>query len=473
MKNKLFNKFFFTTMFIILFSLAIMFIIMSFLLFDFSAKETRTSLVENCNAVASILDSDVNFESDQKVVALIKALSSSSGSEIFIADSLGNVKLCTCSNWESSGVCLHNERWIGKDFLNHATEQEYFSATTLGGILPEQVFCAATAVKSDETVFAYVFTISPMNNVKAFNMNVFRIFALSAIIPLVLLFVAEYLQVYTIRKPLKSMSEAARCVSRGDYSRRIPVISDDEIGELCVAFNQMTNSLVRLEGMRRSFIANISHELKTPMTTISGFIDGIMDGTISPDRQQHYLQIVSDEVHRLSRLVQAMLSLSKLESGETKINTQRFDLSDVVMNILFAQEQRISAKNISICGLDTMEPVIVNADKDLIHQVVYNLVDNAVKFTHDNGTITLDTAVTEEGARFSIRNTGDGIPNDALPYVFDRFYKIDRSRSANKDSTGLGLHIAKTIIGVHSGRISVSSVYGSYAEFSFVLPLNF
>ncbi len=460
-------------MFIILFSLAIMFIIMNFLLFDFSAKEKKTSLVENCNAVASILDSEVNFESDEKVTALTRALSSSSGSEIFISDPNGRVRICTCENWADEGVCLHNERRIGSTFLSHVAEESYFSATTLDGILPEQVFCAATVVKSDETPFAYVFAISPTDSVKAFHTNVFRMFALSAIIPLVLLFIAEYLQVYTIRKPLKTMSEAARCVSRGDYTKRIPVISDDEIGELSVAFNQMTNSLVRLEGMRRSFIANISHELKTPMTTISGFIDGIMDGTIAPERQQHYLQIVSDEVHRLSRLVQSMLSLSKLESGETKINAQRFDLSSVVTSILFAQEQRITSKNIEVSGLDKMDSVIVNADKDLIHQVVYNLVDNAVKFTNENGKITICTEVCDSGARFSIRNTGEGIPTESLPYVFDRFYKIDRSRSANKDSTGLGLHIAKTIIGVHSGRISVSSVYGSYAEFSFILPLNF
>ena len=252
-------------------------------------------------------------------------------------------------------------------------------------------------------------------------------------------------------------------MAKGDFSKRIPVTSDDEIGELAVSFNQMTNSLVQLEGMRKSFVANVSHELKTPMTTIGGFIDGILDGTIEPEKQSYYLQIVSDEVRRLSRLVQSMLSMAKLEL---------FDFRELLCTIVVSQEQRIEAAKLNITGLDEIQSVSVNADKDLIHQVIYNLVDNAVKFTNETGTIDFKVKTDSKKLTFTITNTGKGIPESELPYVFERFYKVDKSRSANKSSTGLGLYIVKTIVKAHGGSITAASRENQFTAFSVVLPLN-
>lgn len=260
-------------------------------------------------------------------------------------------------------------------------------------------------------------------------------------------------------------------MAKGDFSKRIPVTSDDEIGELAVSFNQMTNSLARLEGMRKSFVADVSHELKTPMTTIGGFIDGIIDGTIDEGKQKYYLSLVSDEVKRLSRMVESMLSLSRLESDEFFLKPEKFDFRDLLLSVVISQEQRIEKKELEIKGLDGVCSATVYADRDLIHRVVYNLVDNAIKFTDSGGVLSFSLEVDSQNMSFTVKNTGNGIPKSELPYLFERFYKVDKSRSANKKSTGLGLYIVKTIVKKHNGTITVRSLENEYTAFTVSLPL--
>jgi signal transduction histidine kinase len=228
----------------------------------------------------------------------------------------------------------------------------------------------------------------------------------------------------------------------------------------------MSNSLSQLESMRRSFIANVSHELRTPMTTISGFVDGILDGTIPKEKHEQYLYIVSTETKRLSRLVQSMLSLARLESGEQKVNLTEFSLNDVICDVLVSQEQRINEKNIEIIGLDESEDINITADKDLIYQAIFNLVDNAIKFSNVYKPIKITVSRYNDKIIFKIRNEGNGINPNELQYIFDRFYKTDKSRSANKDGTGLGLYITKTILDIHNANISVSSTPNLFTEFT-------
>ena len=233
----------------------------------------------------------------------------------------------------------------------------------------------------------------------------------------------------------------------------------------------MTNSLAQLESMRKSFVANVSHELKTPMTTIGGFIDGILDGTIEADKQSYYLGIVSDEIKRLSRLLQSMLSMSKLEAGEFVLKPELFDFRELLCTIVISQEQRIEAEKIEITGLDGIESISVTADRDLIHQVIYNLTD-AIKFVNEGGNIDFKAKTDGKKLIFTITNTGKGIPAAELPYVFERFYKVDKSRSANKNSTGLGLYIVKTIVKAHGGTVTVTSQENEFTSFSVTLPLQ-
>ena len=297
-----------------------------------------------------------------------------------------------------------------------------------------------------------------------------QMFLIVAAAAFILAFVVVGLFSYRLVKPLRQMSAAAKSFGDGDFSIRVPVTSNDEIGQLATAFNNMADSLSGSESMNRSFVANVSHELKTPMTTIAGFIDGILDGTIPPERQSHYLHIVSDEVKRLSRLVRTMLNLSRIDNGELKLRPNDFDISETVLSTVLTFEKSIDEKKIDIRGLDTLQPMQVHGDEDLLHQVVYNLVENAVKFTNTEGYISFNVSDSIDRIVVTIENSGSGIQSDELPLVFEKFYKTDKSRSQDKNGMGLGLYLVRTIIKLHGGDISVSSVVNEYTRFSFYIP---
>lgn len=471
MKIRLFKKFFLINSLIILLSIMVVSVLLSIFISNYLTGEKKETLKENCYAVATMVNelevSDLNNEQN---ISIFRAFSGITEAEIFIADGSGKVLICSCEDWQLDGICSHNSGQVPKKVMGSILTEDYNTLGDFDGMLDGMNFIYGTAIQNNKNGFnGAVFAVLSPQNIKMFYNAIIRIFFLSAIVPIIVMLFAEYIISYRLIRPLKLMAEASRRMAKGDFSKRIPVTGDDEIGELAVAFNQMTNSLVQIEGTRRRFIANISHELKTPMTTISGFIDGIVDGTIPPEKHSYYLSIVSAEVKRLSRLVQSMLNLAKLESGEQKINKTEFDFCDMLFKILVSQEQRIEKQNIEVLGLEDCEAIIVNADYDLLYQVVYNLVDNAVKFTNQGGKISFKIFNDENGFNFKIRNTGLGIDEKELPFVFERFYKSDRSRSAAPDSTGLGLYLANTIISIHGGKITAQSKVNEFTEFAIIL----
>ena len=234
----------------------------------------------------------------------------------------------------------------------------------------------------------------------------------------------------------------------------------------------MASSLQKSEYQRQEFVANVSHELKTPMTTIGGYVDGILDGTIPQEKHRHYMKIVSDETKRLSRLVRSMLDISRLQdqSGVPEERKIRFDLTECAGQVLITFEQKILQKDIRVEVNMPEHAVYTLADVDSITQVFYNLLDNAVKFCPTGGALGL--TVKEGGNKLyvSVSNEGETIPPEELPLVFDRFHKMDKSRTQNRDGWGLGLYIVKTIVCSHGENISVSSLDGK-TEFTFTLPL--
>ena len=472
MKLNFFFFFFLVNTLVIICSISIIIVLLSIFISNYITYDKKEMLKENCSTIVEMtsLKNDSEIFSDENI-ALIKAVSKVSEAEIFIADINGKVTLCSCEDWSIDGTCEHNEKDISHHIISSALEEDYNESGDLDGLFSQVKFTYASRLyDNNNTTIGVVFATISSTNIRVFFNSIFRLFIFAAVFPIIIMFFAEYFISYKFTKPLRLMAEASRSMAKGDFTKRIPVTGDDEIGELAVAFNQMTNSLVQLEGTRRHFIANISHEFKTPMTTIGGFIDGIIDGTIPPEKQKYYLDIVSGEIKRLSRLVQSMLSLSKLESGELHINPSDFDLLDMVFKIIVSQEQRIEQRGLNISGLEELSPVTLNADYDLIYQVVYNLIDNAIKFTDENGTISFEINSFNNLIQFKIRNTGEGIKEKDLPFVFERFYKTDKARSAVKDSTGLGLHLANAIISIHGGKISVKSQLNDFTEFTFVLP---
>jgi signal transduction histidine kinase len=270
------------------------------------------------------------------------------------------------------------------------------------------------------------------------------------------------------------MAKTANAFGHGDLTARVRLEGSytEEIEELALAFNNMASSLQKSEYQRQEFVANVSHELKTPMTTIGGYIDGILDGTIPPQRSRHYMQIVSDETKRLSRLVRSMLDISRLQDqgGIPEEQKTRFDIEECAGQVLINFEPKITAKNLNV-EVDIPDfPAYTMANQDYITQVIYNLLDNAVKFCPEEGTLGLTIRLSANKIYVSVSNEGETIPADELPLVFDRFHKLDKSRSQNRDGWGLGLYIVKTIVCSHGEDISVSSKDGK-TEFTFTLPL--
>ena len=233
----------------------------------------------------------------------------------------------------------------------------------------------------------------------------------------------------------------------------------------------MAVSLERSECLRRDFIANVSHELKTPMTVISGFSDGILDGTIPPENERKYLEIISSETKRLSRLVRTMLDMSRIQSAASGAALRgSFDISEVIRVTLLGLGGKIDARRLDVDAELPEESIVTRGDKDAVTQVVYNLIDNAVKFAENGSTIRVSLWKRGHKAYVAVENKGETIPPEEMPLIFDRFHKTDRSRSEDRDGVGLGLYIVKTILDDHNEDIFVTSADG-VTKFTFTLTL--
>lgn len=473
-KISTFKKFFITFSLAFLICFTVIIAIVSVLINNYMSRDKIESLSMSSGAICRFIEEKYESELfDANLKNIIRTMSGVNKYTILIVSDSGEILSCSCSDYSMDSLCVHSTRSISESFLRKV-DKKFNEIGKLDNVYSSTHYTSGKIIldKNGEAL-GFVFASSLASDLTQFYGELFKLYIFGAVIPIIVLFFALYFITYRWTKPLKLMSEASKAMAKGDFSRRIPVLSNDEIGQLSQSFNSMTNSLVELENMRRSFIANVSHELKTPMTTISGFIDGIIDGTIDKEKEEHYLKIISQEVKRLSRLVQGMLSLSKLESGEVALKPSDFDFRELLLDVVLNQEQRITSKEINILGLEDIDKIELFADKDLIHQVVYNLTDNAVKFTNDGGTIEFFAQKTDKELTFTIRNSGIGIPEKELPLIFERFYKGDSSRSQNKDSTGLGLYLVKTIIKIHGGSAFVKSDINKFTEFSISLPIKY
>ena len=471
LKKSLFNRYFAICSVVTLATIAIM----GGLVIGFSARyfseTTRESLRKNAEQAAAITVSGMADYGYQKVpVSTVqngyRIISSTTETKIFLANLDG--KTLICSEGEN---CDHRTFGIPEDVMEAAVSGEYDGSGTLGGIYESSHYTVGIPIKNGETVMAVLFASTEATDVWFFIMDLMDIIFFCALIATAVSSVAIYFVTNSMTKPLREMAAAAKSFSTGDFTVRVPAEGEDEIAQLARSFNHMADSMADLESVRRSFIANVSHELKTPMMTIGGFIDGILDGTVPKEKHKQYLAIVSEEVKRLSRMVKSMLSIARIEAGDMKINPTDFDINELVCRTVFAFEQKIEEKKLEIMGLESDE-VFVKADNDLIHQVVYNLIDNAVKFVNEGGCISFSYAQKDGSVFVSVKNTGVGIAQQELPRLFDRFYKTDKSRSLDKTGVGLGLYIVQTIVNQHKGDLLVKSVEGEYTEFTFSIPAS-
>ena len=271
-----------------------------------------------------------------------------------------------------------------------------------------------------------------------------------------------------ITRPLTELANAAKRLAQGDMSVKVRVYADDEIGEVSRAFNSMVDALQTMEEQRKGFVANVSHELRSPITSIAGYLQGMLDGTIPQEEHQKYMQVVYDETQRLTRLIRDLLDLSRIESGNVPMNPVDFNINELMRRVLIKYEGRLDEKNMEVEAEFADEPCMVHADMDRIEQVVSNLVDNAIKFCGQYGKLTLETRWEGDLCTVTVADDGAGIDEKDLPHVFDRFYTVDKAHTAGK-GTGLGLSIVKQILLQHGHDITVESVKGEGTRFAFQL----
>lgn len=402
----------------------------------------------------------------------ISAVSKATGNHIIIADESGKIVACC----DDEPICEHIDRHVPAEAIDELDIYGIYNAQTdLGSLYDETRMVVGEPIENGANgeIIGFVFVSALQRSI----LSTWSSFLWIIIVVFASIFVALTIWIFWYSKhmtqPLDQIAEASRMFARGDFTARVKQTEDpsNEMGALIDSFNKMADSLETAEKHRTEFISNVSHELRTPMTTIAGFADGILDGTIPKEDEEKYLISIRDETRRLARLVRNMLDVSRMKtlSADPKRRTV-FDVSELLLQTLLSFEQRAVGKNLDVDPQFPEEPVKVVADRDGITQVVYNLLDNAVKFAKPDSCITIGVRRENGKACISIKDEGETIPADDLPYIFDRFHKSDKSRSIDKDGVGLGLYLVKTIINGHDEDIAVKSENG-ITEFVFSLPL--
>jgi signal transduction histidine kinase len=478
MKKTLFKKYLHITTAVILVSFFIVSVTILIFFTDYWKKEKQNNLEQSARDVATLIAHNAttlqpnvyrispNMEYDAELYAR------SIESDILVTENKGAMLF---SAFGGRGDAVDTSKPVPEAIMKTVLGGRYSAEGTLGGLYQSSHYAfgvpiVVTSADGSKTVIGAVFAAYNAETFTEFRWTIVRVLIYALIAAFVVSFAVVWLFTYKLVQPLRHMASAAHSFGEGNFSVRVPVTSRDEIGQLATAFNNMADSLASSESASRNFIANVSHELKTPMTTIAGFIDGILDGTIPPEKEKYYLGIVSQEVKRLSRLVRTMLDLSRIDSGALKLRPSRFDLTNTILVALLSFEQKIEEKKLEVQGLENAESLYVEGDPDMLHQVVYNLIDNAVKFTNEGGYLKISISQANGRTTVSVENSGSGIAPDELPMVFERFYKTDKSRSRDKNGMGLGLYIVRTIIRQHGGEITVESKQNQFTRFEFWIP---
>ena len=425
------------------------------------------------NALCELADAycvDGKFLNKDFVVNLT-VVNRANNTNVVVCDESGKLLLCAD---EPTG-CEHQGMTIDSNYLNKILSRGYLeSSGVIQGLYTDARYMAAAVVTCGEENVGIIIVSTPITPTATVLKKMARIYTTVSV--LVILAAIAIMTWYLRRQnaPLHAMAKAASDFGHGNFEARVQVgeSCSEEMQALGLAFNNMANSLQKSEYQRQEFVANVSHELKTPMTTISGYVDGMLDGTIPPEKHPHYMSLVSQETKRLSRLVRSMLDISRLQAqgGIAEEKKLRFDMTECLGQVLISFEQKITQKKLDMQVSMPEHPVFTRADRDAITQVIYNLMDNAVKFCPEAGQLTVTLQHKGTKIYVSVENEGQTIPAQELPMLFDRFHKLDKSRSKNRDGWGLGLYIVKTIIDSHGENISAAS-HDGITKFTFTLPL--
>ncbi len=465
----IFSRVFFTNLATVLIGIIILASLQMVLMSNYITKQNESTLSKNADSIVGLISNGISRES---LSSVLNGFSKSSSSHIIVTDVNGYVLV----NTKESGY-LQNQSMdsLEMEYLREVLNGRRITFVgTMNGLFSETMFTLEVPVLSGSgEVHGAVLISVPIPQRRNMLVELFKILLFSALVVILVSFILSYMLSKILANPIKRVSSSAKEFAKGDLSSRVDIDRVDEnvteLTELADAFNNMADELEKSEDIRMSFISDVSHELRTPMTTIGGFVDGILDDTIPVEKQKDYLVIVRDEVTRLSRLVNTFLDITRMQTDKVNLVISNFDVNEAIRLIIIGLGSKIDERKLNINLEFESDVCYVRADADKIKMVITNLIDNAIKFTFENGTITIFTRPKGSEIQISVHNTGVGIPEEQQKIIFERLYKVDKSRSINKEGTGIGLYIVKSMLAAHGKDIKVSSKEGEYAEFVFCL----
>lgn len=432
------------------------------------SKQSEESLSKNADTIISLMKSDI---SKSTMTDMLNGFAHAMGTYIVITDSKSDVVVCS----DRSNLTTAVPSFISSEYTKTVLMgQKNTTIGTMGNMFKMTMFTLQIPIKnSDGSVVGAVMLSRPIPEHQRMKTEIMHMMIVSMLLIMTFSFILSYFLSKRLSTPIHKICESTNKFAKGDFSVRVDTGGNgndtSEIVELTHAFNNMAEEIEKSEEIKNAFISDVSHELRTPMTTIGGFVSGILDDTVPKDKQKDYLKIVYDEIGRLSRLVNTFLDITRLQSDKMTLNKVDFDINELIRIVIIGLESKLEGKDINVKLDIENESCYVNADRDCIMRVITNLMDNAVKFTNEGGEISIIVSEFKHDVNISIRNTGCGISKEQQSMIFKRFYKADKSRSQNKEGTGIGLYLVKNILSAHGKDIKLDSDENEYARFSFDL----
>lgn len=422
----------------------------------------EATLIANTYATNYFSDSLTLSELQQQLRSLDSYLSA----QIWIVNTSGQILV----NSREPVDMAHLTRIEGLNIADFGSH--YYCTGDFYGCFPQTQLSVFSQITMNYKVKGYVFIHEPTQQLLTYHDDMLNISYLTLLILMCVMLLLLGIFFLTFCRPLSKIIKGADAYAEGDFNYKIDVPNGGEIGYIAASFNYMANELNTLEDDQRKFVSNVSHDFRSPLTSIKGYVEAMLDGTIPVEMQEKYLNIILFESERLTKLTHSLLELNKFGSHGTILDRSSFDINQTIKTTALTFEGVCKEKRISFHLILTGQQLFVMADMAKIQQVLYNLIDNAVKFSHHDSEITIETTAKNEKVFVSVKDTGIGIPKDSQSKIWERFYKTDLSRGKDKKGTGLGLAIVKEIIQAHDENINVISTEGVGTEFIFTLPLS-
>ena len=430
-------------------------------------RDKADALYKEATLIANTYASDLydNETSLDTVKKQLDALDTYLSANLWIINPSGRMILDS-----QAPLDVESERVI-EGFDPTVTANSYYTIGNFFGSFTEEQLSVFAPITSNYKVRGYVVIHYPMNSITASCNSLLNISYLMLIILFLLSLIILIFFTEMVYLPLRKITEATEQYAAGNMHYEFQIDSEDEIGYLGATISYMASAIARSEDDQKKFVANVSHDFRSPLTSIKGYLEAMLDGTIPPELHEKYLTIVLNETERLTKLTNSLLTLNNLNTKGMMLDKSTFDINKVIRNIAASFEGTFKQKTIAIELILTGDELFVNADIGKIQQVLYNLLDNAIKFSHSDSIIKIETTEKHNKVFVSVKDSGIGIPKDDLKLIWDRFYKSDLSRGKDKKGTGLGLSITKEIILAHKENINVISTEGVGTEFIFSLPV--